>query len=337
MEDMERVLISDKVYEENKLFLDTKVKYLIDNYSNERTIQTYFDMFKKFVLPMENSINKDLYEFNEDEATQLITSVPTSSIRIKKSLITLCAMYVDYYVKVRKYRIGTNPFDTMDTSKLSLTVNKRSLKSEYISLDDFYDLCYKAEAKECSYRTILLALLTRYGVFGENGKYLLDIKTEHIIRESNTMKIVDDDTGELLSVIYIYDDRIYEWIDKAMNENVLISKKTAKETYFHYSEGRLIRTNRMNSNRLSFPRLYGLLKEFFDTVEHKPISFKRLVRCAKFDAIDRIYRMNGELTIDDFKSIDKMYSPESSETSYYLLKSDYKVLHPDVKVIGEFK
>lgn len=337
MQIRKNLIYKDRFCEENKLYLDTKINFLLNNYTNERTIQTYLDIFKKFVLPMEQTIKKDLYLFNEEEVTQLIISVPTSSIRIKRSLITLCDMYIDYYVKIKKLRIGVNPFDTIDTNELSFTVNKKSLRNEYISLDDFYQLCYKAEKNECSYRTILIALLARYGIFGDKAKYLLDIKEEHIDRTANTISIIDDDTKELLTVIYVYDQRIYEWIDKAIDENVLISSSTGKEMYFHYSEGRLIKTNRAKSNRVSFPRLYGLLKNFFDDAEHNVIPFKKLVRCAKFDAIDKTYAANGVLTIEDFRLIDKMYTPENSETSYCLLKSDYKIIHPNIEIIGECK
>lgn len=338
--EIKSLLKADEEYKDI-FYLNNKIEYLSENYSNRRTVVTYWQLFKKFILQVETDLNKDLYEFTTEEIKDMIIAIPTSSLRIKSSIARLASLYIDWALKIVKLKQGTNPFDNINIKDITI-VNRKSLKDEYISIDKTLEYCSKAKGKVLD-RSIAILLLGRLGIYGESAKSLLDLRLNDIDVDNGFIKVVDEETGEITNKIYVNDDRIFEYIAEASQENYLIqtvkkknsneedNELTVKEFPLYSNDNRVIKSNKEDS-LISISVLYKSVREIFEVNGVKPITFKKLVRCAMIDYVNYKLEKNGYVCIDDFKKAMSKFAPESSVSSYFNLQSDYKLMYPNVNI-----
>lgn len=326
---------SEDVYVANQELLNPKLKYLFDNYDNERTLTTYWGIFKTYILEAEKLYNKDLYRFNKDEIENFMLSIPTSSKRIKNTIGKLASLYITWALQIERLFLGTNPFDVLDFQKL-IAVNKKSLQKEYYSFKEIFELCKVAQEKNTPYRSIIVVLLARMGIVGESAKWLLNLKEEDIDRENHVVNIIEQETGEIIQIDIKYEE-FYYWLDKALAETIISEKvkkpklngesRIAKENVLN-SDGKVMKSFNDDNTIMS---IYPCIKAVFEANRVKPISLKKLVRCAKFDDLVEIAETKGYVDTEDFRSVQRKYSPEASSSSYYTTKQDFMLVFPEVK------
>ena len=331
----------DKRYLENKDYLDIKLEFLFSNYDIERTLITYWGTFKNKILEIEKGFNKDLYEFNVDEAKQMLLSIPAPR-NVKYGIFTLASLYVDWALKIEKLRIGTNPFAEMDIDEV-LVVNKKVIQSEYISLDEIFEMAKVANNSEGLAQRIITVLLARMGVYGKEGSFLSELRQDDIDRENNIIRIVDHETGELLTEIPVLDERLYYWLNMAIDENSYDCKpKTKKkdnsdriprEIVLYEYDNRVLKSFKRDKEIADQGVLYKAPVEFFELNGVKPLSFKKLVRSAKFDMLNKILEEKKEINTDDFKAVYGIFEPFSKKSAYFSLKKDYIIFNPEAKIV----
>lgn len=347
MEYNERVVLETDIdYLNHKAYLEPKLRYLDACYKNKRTIMTYWGLLKRFVLPVELDLRKDLYEFSAEEIKDMIMSIPTTSLRIKGSLARLCSLYIDWALQIAKYKQGINPFININIKEIT-QINKRGLKDEYVSIDRLLEMCDYAKEKNVSYRSIVIVLLARLGIYGEAAKYLLNLRIQHVNINNDFIRIIDEETGEIVNKIHVDNNKIFEYISLATQEYSFIqevkkkksksdtdensNETTIKEFMFYDNEDRIIKGNKKDGS-LCMSVLYKSVREIFEINNMKALTFKKLVRSAMIDYVNEKLKENGYICIDDFKSTMSKYSPESSASSYFNLMSDYKLMFPDVEI-----
>lgn len=331
---------SDK-YINHETYLNPKLEFLFENYSNKKTIHTYWNLFKERILPVELDYGKDLYEFSKDEIEQMMLSNTTSSKRVKNSIGTLASLYIDWAIKIKKFKNGINPFEELNFQEL-LKVNKKVLKDEYISWDEMFNMAERAKIKGMSYQDICVLLLSRAGLYGKDGLYLKELRVSNIKQDVDKIMIMDEETGEIITQIPVLDDRIYEWIWKAIQEYSFITKVKnttdmhegeMREVILYERDSRVLKSRNEDMDTINSTMIFGARQEFFDINGMKSLGGKKLVKCAKIDLLDTIAKETGCLTIEDFKKVQKVFEPNSTESAYYKLKEDYILIRPNVKII----
>jgi|GEM_PF-4371432 len=336
---LENSFKSESIYIENEEFLKSKVKYLFDNYDHENTLGVYWRTFKNYILTPEIDLGKNIYEFTSNEVEQMMLSIPAPR-NVKNTIYRLANLYIDWALKIEKLAMRTNPFDPFTADDL-LIVNKKVIQNEYMSMDDVFDMAIISDKEGVPYQKIIVFILGRLGLYGKEGSYLADLRKTHINRETNTISIVDDMTGEILSQIPVTDERVYYWLECAENETqydyrpYITENNVARrgaELVFIESDGRVLKSYNKKYDRVLKGNLYNALKEIFRINDRKLMGFKKLVRCAKFDQLDKRLKDNGKLTVTDVQEVQRMYEPTSTYSSYYTLKQDYESYNPNIKI-----
>ena len=71
------------------VFFDNKMTFLKENYDHPKTIESYSSIFRTIISPMEETINKDVIHFSLEEIDELLSNLPTTNIRVKKTVFSL--------------------------------------------------------------------------------------------------------------------------------------------------------------------------------------------------------------------------------------------------------
>lgn len=306
-------------------YAKTKIQFLFENYDKKRTISTYWNLFQKYVLPVELNYGKEISFFNKNEAEEFLASLLSASKSSKNGVGSLCSMYVDWMLKVKRVRIGSNPFEALNIQRL-ISTNGKIIKSELLSWDDFIKMVDVAEKSEMFFQDILITMLARIGLQGKNCNLILNVRHRDIDRENNRIRMADDITGEILCDITIpkkIRSIFYDYLDTAKVET-----NNLKGWKLYERDDRVLKSRVSNAQTLSSPVLYKAITKFFEANDKKVLPLKKLVRCAKFDVVDSIYNNKKELSSDDFKNVNSSFDSASTESTYFKLKDEYCLVYP---------
>lgn len=259
-----------------KEFLENKVSFLNDTYSNENTRKAYASLYKNIILEEEIHKGKDLMYFTSEELKEVMLSLVNNKQSSKGSIASIVTKYLDYYIN--KGYILTNNMKTLSVNELKKE-NKRFILNDVVNLNKFYKWLTELEIKHDLYITLPL-LFARYGIVGEELSDMINVKYEDIDRNNFTININ--------GVLFPIDKQFINWIDKATQ-----GRKKEGLILFNYKGQPITSKN----------TIYNMFYKAFQLLGRKRISAKELRNNRKMDLLFSI-RSYREVTIHDIENVE---------------------------------
>ena len=259
-----------------KEFLENKVSFLNDTYSNENTRKAYASLYKNIILEEEIHKGKDLMCFTSEELKEVMLSLVSNKQSSKGSVASIVTKYLDYCIN--KGYILTNNMKTLSVNELKKE-NKRFILNDVVNLNKFYKWLTELEIKHDLYITLPL-LFARYGIVGEELNDMMNAKYEDIDRNNFTININ--------GVLFPIDKQFINWIDKATQ-----GRKKEGLILFNYKGQPITSKN----------TIYNMFYKAFQLLNRKRISAKELRNNRKMDLLFHI-RSCREVTIHDIENVE---------------------------------
>ena len=259
-----------------KEFLENKVSFLNDTYSNENTRKAYASLYKNIILEEEIHKGKDLMYFTSEELKEVMLSLVSNKQSSKGSVASIVTKYLDYCIN--KGYILTNNMKTLSVNELKKE-NKRFILNDVVNLNKFYKWLTELEIKHDLYITLPL-LFARYGIVGEELSDMINVKYEDIDRNNFTININ--------GVLFPIDKQFINWIDKATQ-----GRKKEGLILFNYKGQPITSKN----------TIYNMFYKAFQLLGRKRISAKELRNNRKMDLLFSI-RSCREVTIHDIENVE---------------------------------
>ena len=263
----------------------TKADWLEESNYSDNTKRSYWIALNG-VRYMEESLNKDLYQFTKREIEDLIKSKPTTRIGTKMTLFSVISMYINYCCE-RGLNPVVNPCDRIITSEL-FEANARLLEHNYLTLNKFYDMLDNLDISEID--RMLLTLL-RYGV---NPNDVGKIKWEDVDKENKILKV---DTGK--KVLYLpVDDEFINMVD------IAYFCEGYKEKVVFIDLGYIIKTTKnCNWETIEPKDIHNKINNFCRANKVPRISPNDLRLARKFDILFDRLENNKEITMNDYREV----------------------------------
>ncbi|CAC8239390.1 hypothetical protein V8H04_11980 [Staphylococcus aureus] len=131
---------------------------------------------------LEEQLNKDLYNFTDNEIQILLFSINTAQRNTLVTYLNQARRYCDYAIKTGKKSSNINLYNTFMYSQLDNYLAKHKLK--YFSKDNF-DIFLKNVANECDY-ALYLALFE--GLNGNTYSEISNLKIQDVKKAKNKPK-----------------------------------------------------------------------------------------------------------------------------------------------------
>ena len=282
-------------------FLNNKILFLNDTYSNKNTRKAYISLYKNTILEGELSKGKDLMYFTIEELKEGMLSLVNNKQSSKGSIASITTKYLDYCVN--KGYILTNNMKALSINELKKE-NKRFILNDVVNLNKFYKWLSELEIKHDLYITLPL-LFARYGIVGEELNDMMNVKYEDIDRDNFTININ--------GVLFPIDEQFINWIDKA--------------TQGRKKEGVILFNNKGKSIN-SKNTIYNSFYKAFQLLDRKRISAKELRNNRKMDLLFNI-RCCRDVTIQDIENVEHIigYNNNNSIRSNIIrTKKTYELL-----------
>lgn len=307
-------------------YLQSKENFLKESDYEEATKELYIKMFKSFVLKLEESKGKDLYDFDKTEIEDTIKYAPTKSERTKRTLFSVISSYREWAME-RGFNTTGNPCNSIIINDI-LNLNKKAIDKGYYKLEDIYEILDKNK-DDINYNEGIVMLLARYGLEIKRMPYL---KFEDVDRENKLLTIYTSAKRDKILTYLPIDDELIDYIDKTDKETVVITKK---RTFEYINTGYILKVMAIDSDytetdyidvMLEKTSIYTRYNKIFAKTGIKRISITDLVRSRKLDLLFDIYNNNGILTYDNVREVNKLITGSDSLTSVNNLKKDFELL-----------
>ncbi|QJI52363.1 putative integrase [Psychrobacillus phage Perkons] len=192
---------ANKMYNE-----DVKLKFL-EQYENEDsklTIQYLF--FHSFIL--EDTLKKDLYDFNINEIAQVIISMNVKSITLAKNKRSEISKFLDWAIEHNFRKDNLNPLQGIEDEWLTDLVDK-TIK-QFISKQKLDEII----SELVNYQDKIIPLLIFNGVYGHQCSELRNLRMKDI-QDDGTVRLRDDARGE--RIIHL-EENVIELLRKANSD-----------------------------------------------------------------------------------------------------------------------
>lgn len=322
----------NKVYEEKiKSELDkyttyqvNKLKYLNEVYKLKlNTMNTFWDLYNSNIHYDEVNKNKDIYDFTQYEIETLIKAIPTTSYATKNNVFYFIKQYCEWAVS--RGFILENPCIGVD-KEVYQTVNVKALQSARVELEEFQNQMKQLILKK-GFNCIkaMMVIMPRYGIFGKNGSYASNLMWEDVDRENKEVRIVDQETGELITTLPV-DDFFIEWVNKCKEyDNENDKKQEYVDNGYVLKQSKI--TKKSKEATVSYAVMTLNINEINDELGTN-FTPRSLIKDRKIDLLLELRKIR-KLTADDFKAVTRLFDPASSKTAYFQLKKQYEDLTGD--------
>lgn len=310
----------DKIYKSKTVYEINKNNFLNDFYVKSSTKKVEYFLYNSTIFPSEEIKEKDVSEFTTGEIRDLIDSVPTSS----KGQQNRVFKFINQYCKWMTDRelINLNPCDGLD--KKDFTTNVKALKNKIIGLDKFWNNVNIIMAKGCHVQLVLPIVLSRYGIYGKNGRDLLHLRYDDIDVENKVVNLYYED-GEYKTSVPI-DDRFIDIIEKSKHENIVDSAYNGVYLDTGYVIKRSSLAGENNGDIETVPGIVRRVNLAYDYLEGcQRVKFNNLVKSRKLDILFNI-RKDRKINTEDVLNVMRIFEPESSVGSYHSLVADIESL-----------
>lgn len=289
-------------------------EYINFTYDNKDSAITIWNLYKGNVLNIEKILDKYVWEFNAEELKDLVGSIASDSLAMKKSIIYMIEQYIDWIVGYKKL-ISINLMNSINKDEV-IKLNKNALQKKLWGLNAFWDLINSMSIK-VDKQLLLSLVLARYGVASLDHQ--LQIKYEYINKEEKTLLVVDED--EVVATVDV-DDRFISFCEKANNE----------EGY----NGEYLIKNTIGKNAGMTTKSVIQLRTI-RACEKSNIKNLKMNDMFKSRYLDIILDIRKEryLNTTDFLNTMLYFNVNSSNARYYNLLKFYEALTDDVVYKGD--
>lgn len=310
--------INDKYTESiknNNRFSVLFSEYINFTYDNKDSATTIWNLYKGNVLNIEKILDKYVWEFNAEELKDLVGSIASDSLAMKKSITYMIEQYIDWIVGYKKL-ISINLMNSINKDEV-IKLNKNALQKKLWGLNVFWDLINSMSIK-VDKQLLLSLVLARYGVASLDNQ--LQIKYEYINKEDKTLLVVDED--EVITTLKV-DDRFIDFCEKANQEEGYIGDYLIKSS------------DRFKTEEVSTTKSTIQLRTI-NACEKNNIKNLKMNDMFKSCYLDRILYIRKEryLNTKDFLDTMLYFSPQSSNARYYNMLKFYEALSDDVVYRG---
>lgn len=320
-----------------------KINFLRANYDNLSTLENNWRIFRNYVHQYEVDFKKDLSMFKASEVVDLLDAIPTSSLRVKRTITSLLRLYNDWAINRGLNITANNVISSISSNEVD-NVNVRKLKNKYFNEERMKKLVAKAEMKGVSPQHYIIPILAFVGLNGRGGEEIFNLRIEDVDIEKKIINVVDRENDKIIKRI-----KVSEWvmiqIEKAINfsqevkENKRKKKNSKKEVVFNYcSTGYVVKpVGKKKSGTVSSTILRNRLLTVLDANNLKGISLNDFFKSAKFNLLLDILKSKDFLSSQDFKNVEAFFNGEDElyGTSWYNLKYDFTLCFPEAKIVTE--
>lgn len=318
------------------LFFNNKIKFLKANYNNQNTIDSYSSLFKKIINIKEAELGKDVRDFSEKELDNLLSSLPTSNIRVIKTIWSLLNAYYKWAINEECYSISDNPMKKLDLAHY-LIADKLSEKI-YYSIDEIDNMCTRLEDEVgFNAQEIIPIIMARYGILGSKLSWIRSLKNEHIDRENYIVHIFDEAEEKIITSLPV-DDIFIKWVDKALDvtekEIESLSSVIPYRKIKYINTGYILKSSR-GYKKVSEQGVYSAMNRVFYSIFDNRIRLTKFVNSRKFDLLFEKKIINNRLTYSDFKEVTALFNPDSKTYSYFPLRDDYILINGENDILDD--
>lgn len=313
-----------KIYkdEDESLYFnfDFKTKFANAKYK-EDTKKVVMSLFRKSSV-YENEYSKDLYDFNTDELKVFLKSLKARSLRSIQNSISTIEQYIDYAIKNERTEFKVNNaelFNSKDVTKQLL--NTKAIEEFYMDKEEVYTIARKASnAQDGVIVALLFEGLNNRKKGNQEYSELVNIKPEHVDFDNTSIKIVDEENGEVERTIDNISDEALSIISKAIDEKIYYSAK-----------GENVRKYKLSYSEYILKGLRGSGKINWRNINQRILRMSELFELEYFNATSIMY--SGQLHyakqlksyghhIDDIiiKTLERFGMNINSASIFYLKK-----------------
>lgn len=297
-----------------------KVEYLNTKYGNinskKHLYYTYFTNIKDF----EDSLNKDLCHFTKFEIIELMDGV-VNSIQLKQAVLSFIKGYINYCVEVGYTDI--NIIDTIDETKENeklIRVKDEMAENIFIDITELekdLNRLVASGANNIHPIDAMIVMLARHGI---SLREIIELRNSDFDFENKTVNIKYNDKIKRVKL----SDETLKWVKEAKDSP---AKAQGSSHYLKTIDDHIVKiTTDVYDEKKVLPLVRKRLTKFAEC-GYRALTEKMLVNSRKIDALEMILDKKGELTVNDFKAVQKLFG--NSESSYYLLKTDWQLLKGD--------
>lgn len=320
-------------------FFSNKKDFLSANYENSKTIDSYTSLFKTVINPSEKKLNKDIMEFTSDEIDEFMNTLPTTNIRVKKTVWSLLNCYFNWAINEEKYNINTSPMKNLELS--DYLISDKLQEKIYYSLEEIDKMCIRLE-EEVGFNAqeIIPIIMARYGILGSKLSWIRSLKNEHIDRQNYLVYIFDEKEEKIITTVPI-DDLFLKWVDKALETTEKIVESNSMIALFpvrrhkYLETGYILKSSR-GYKKVSEQGVYSAMHRLFHSIFNYRIRLTKFVNSRKFDLLFQKKLTNGKLTYNDFREVTAIFNPDSKKYTYFSLRDDYIMLTGKNDIIDDF-
>jgi integrase len=304
---------------ENKLYNpEIKEKYLSKFESEETQTQNTIRHILRKAYIMEESRQRDLYDFNIEEVGNVIKNyVNPRNKTVAKSTIRFISSYISYCCDIGLRENGINPLDEMTKDEEWVSSLVDMTKKIHYSDDEFLNLVRQLENEQDK---AMLTLMFE-GIIGQSFSQLTVIKYDDIDWKNN--KVYVEERNESIEV----NKDCIEFIELAFKET---SYKTYNEKENRYSERDLLPSTYLFKN-LKTPRanegdpvkqnvLYSRLTQIRNEFHLDYLTPNSIKQSGMLKMAAELFDENGKLEYGEFEKIGDKYGLSkifSNEYYYY--------------------
>ncbi|MCS6133184.1 hypothetical protein DWV13_16450 [Clostridium botulinum] len=299
-------------------FQHRKINFLNELYDKYNTKHSYFNMYNNNMHNFEQVFNKDLMYFSPIEIINIISGFTFMSESMKRSLLSFCTQYCEYWVG--KGKININPCEGISFNE-SIKNSTKLLKSkiyekEYVLkvVDSIIEKGNPNHAKPL--------LLARIGILGEKAEYMRNLKWRDIDVLNNIITISNEDSTSRKNVK----------VDKCMIDKLIsiqsLRKSDKEMEYISIEPNRYVLEAR-NGGALNYNTLNGWIRAGCESAHITRIPPKDLIFSRQMEQLLR-RRKHKRLTTDDMMEVANETEFENVKiTRGVVLKQRYEELTGD--------
>lgn len=305
----DREYILDK-YDEYQI---KKLEFLNLYYPNHNTRLTYYNNYQNNFHDYEVQKGKDLMNFSTDEMISVIKSCVWTLEGNKDALMTFAKVYCSWCKSVL-HEIPTNPCDLIVKSVVA-TSSKVLLKQKILPLNIMYKQFVQMEQEKLNPSNMVVVLLARYGISGDNLEIMRNLKWQNIDRQ-NLFINLENENGVITTRVPI-DENFLFWLDKVPH--------TIDDTYVVYKKGA------GSAKPLAYASVYTRFRLAFQSIEAKQFGFKDLLFSRQVELLLQM-RRRRQLNSDDFRTMIEKFNgtTDYSYTRVNSLMKKYESLTGDM-------
>lgn len=301
-------------------YQNNKLSFLEDMSYEENTFLKYWSILAgdNIINLLEQSKNKDLYEFSVDEIIELLSSYPTANTRSLNQVFSIIGSYIEYATNIRGWNhTGINPCNAIDFNK-DIKINELYIKNSYQTLDEFY--IYLNSLDKSSIVDKCMLLLLRYGCSVDeciNVKYE-DIM-DNVLLVNNKLYPIDNRFINLINK----SKECEEWNNTIYMNTEYVIKTTKKSRNLATKINQNSFRNRLNN--------IGVDNEVI-----RP-NINQLTKARKYDLLLDIYKDKGYISNEDIDIIISIFDNNVTVNKREVLKSSFKNIFPYVKIKTKYE